>query len=537
MKYIELTKSMSHQVAYGRRSRSTLPVKFFANLSEQGTGKTKALIDDAGFYYSADLIDGLLVVAPNEGDIPANWLDQIDRHLHPRIKRIKLRAKSTGMRVGEKALLDQARRGVKAGDPALRVITVNIEAIRSGSPIFKALLDWMRKERVMMVIDESTRIGEPSSAQTKAALKLGMNAVIKRISTGTMTASGPFKAYSQCLFLDESILGFDTYTAFKAEYCEMLPPENGLVRFVAMKKAANIQDPAKKEKFAQSMQSIIQLPKRDLKGNLVYRNIDELHKRIAKHSFRVLKDDCLDLPPKIYMPMLYVDLTPKQKEIYEQVKNEVIAEFVHDKQLRQMTVDLEIKRRLRLQQIVCNHYTPDPDVDSPKIPPQLIERWQDTPRIAALLQVIESSGPDARIIIWCRFHPEIAQITEAITDQYSKWGDVVQYHGKMQKGGQVTSRKSFLDLASRTRYLVGQIKAGIGVDMYSAWGEFFYSNDYSLENRLQAEDRGHRIGLKNKLPIWDVMARGTVDERLIDNLRNHKDVHEWIMGDDPRKWI
>lgn len=536
MKYREHTKSLKHQVAYHLLARDRV---FFANLSEQGTGKTKGIIDEVGYLWEEKhAIDGLLVVAPNEGDIPANWIDQINTHMPPRIKRMMVRARSQRMKVGDAETFRRITDSVASADPCLRIVTVNYEAIRSGSPTFKALLKWMRKDRVMMVLDESTRIGEPGSAQTKACMKLGKgNAVCRRLSTGTMTAGGPFKAYSQCSFLDDSILDVDTYTAFKAEHCEMLPPENGIVRYVAQKKAKNISDPVKQADFATKMQSIIQIPKRDPNGNLIYRDIDKLNKKIAAHSFRVLKDDCLDLPPKIYMPMLYVDLTPKQKEIYDQVRTEVVAEFVHDREIRQVTVDMAIKRLLRLQQIVCNHYTPDPDVDAPRTPPKLIERWEDTPRIASVLQVINDAGPDARLIIWCRFHPEIAQLRQAIDDQYARWGETVMYHGQMTKAAQVESRKRFLDRSSPVRYLIGQVKAGIGVDMYSAYGEYFYSNDWSLENRLQAEDRGHRIGLTNKLPIWDVMARGTVDVRLIDALRQRKDIHELIMGDNPRNWI
>lgn len=538
MKYRPHTKPLNHQVAYHRLARDE---EFFANLSEQGTGKTKSAIDEAGYNFEEKhRIDGLLVIAPNEGDIPANWLDQIAAHLPPRIARSTVRAKSQNMKARDRDVFQAITKGEKhffGTEPRLKVITTNVEAIRSGSPIFKALLTWMRRERVMMVVDESTRIGEPGAAQTRAALKLGRNAVLRRLSTGTMTAGGPFKAFSQCLFLSETILGHDSYTAFKAEHCEMLPAENGLVRYIAGKKASGIRDPQKRDEFTRKMQSIIQLPKRTPDGALIYRNIDELHKKIAKYSFRVLKDDCLDLPPKIYMPLCYVDLTPKQKEIYEQVRTQVIAEFVHDREIRQMTVDMTIKRLLRLQQIVCNHYTPDPDVDEPKIPPQYIERWEDAPRIKSVLQVIQDAGPDARLIIWCRFHPEIAQIRTALIDQCSKWGEVVEYHGKMTKGCQVESRKRFLDRTTPVRYLVGQIKAGIGVDMYSAWGEYFYSNDWSLENRLQAEDRGHRIGLTNKLPIHDAYARGTVDDRLISTLRQHKEIHEMIMGDNPRNWI
>jgi SNF2 family DNA or RNA helicase len=423
-----------------------------------------------------------------------------------------------------------------ARERKLDVVSVNIEAVRKGNPIFNELLRWMRKQRVMMVIDEATRISSPSAAQTKGALKLGANAAIRRLATGTLTAGGPFRAFAPMLFLSPDILG-DNFTAFKAEYCEMMPPENGLVRYIAAKKAGSMRG-EERERFIRKMQSIIQLPKRTPDGALIYKNIDRLHAKIAGHSFRVLKDECLDLPPKIYMPLCYVDLTATQREIYEQVRTEVIAEFVHDREIRQITIDMAIKRLLRLQQIVCNHYTPDPDIDAPRTPPQLIEpKWEDVPRIQSLLQVIEDADPQARGIIWCRFHPEIAQIAAALSEKFGA-ARVVQLHGKMKKEDQVASRKSFLDLKSPTQWIIGQVRSGIGIDLYTAQWEYFYSNDWSLENRLQAEDRGHRIGLKNKLLIFDAYARDcSVEDRLINTLRQHKDVHEMIMGDNPRNWI
>jgi hypothetical protein len=129
------------------------------------------------------------------------------------------------------------------------------------------------------------------------------------------------------------------------------------------------------------------------------------------------------------------------------------------------------------------------------------------------------------------------EIAAALSEKFGA-ARVVQLHGKMKKEDQVASRKSFLDLKSPTQWIIGQVRSGIGIDLYTAQWEYFYSNDWSLENRLQAEDRGHRIGLKNKLLIFDAYARDcSVEDRLINTLRQHKDVHEMIMGDNPRNWI
>jgi hypothetical protein len=516
---------MKHQLEFFELFKDA---KHFANLSEQGTGKTKTLIDIAGYKFEAGQIDAMFIAAPNEGDVPENWIDQIQLHLPPRIPRACVRYRGTGyMRVADRRLFETTL-GMER-DQALRVIATNIEAIRKGSPIFKYLLDWFRKARVFFIIDESTRIATPSAAQTKGALKLGMNATIKAISTGTMTAGGPFNAYSQCEFLSPEILDQPSFVAFKSQYCKMLPPEHGLVRHI-IKKAA------RSGSHAEMLKSIIQLPERDREGRPIYKNLDDLHQRIAKVSYRKLKSECLDLPPKVYAPTRYVEFTSKQKEIYEQVRTEVIAEFVHDKRIVQMTIDMAMKRLLRLQQIIGNYYSADPDPDEPKRPPKRIEKSEDNPRLRVIDQIIEEADPEARGIIWCRFTAEIAEIVDYLEDKHGN-NRVVEYHGIMSNSAQVASRKAFQDLNSPTRWLVGQIKSGIGVDMYAASWECFYSNDYSLENRLQAEDRAHRHGLKSKLTIFDIQTRNSIDSRIIATLRSKKEISEMILGDPPQNWI
>jgi hypothetical protein len=523
--YIFHTEPMAHQSEFFRLYRDA---EFFANLSEQGTGKTKSIIDIAGDKFERNLIDGLFIAAPNEGDIPENWLDQIVIHLPPRIPRSCVRYRGSGyMRVGDRKMMEAIVKGTHS-QRALRVISTNIEAIRKGSPIFTFLLDWMRKFRVMFVIDEATRISTPGASQTKGALKLGANAAVRAISTGTLTAGGPFNAYAPMEFLSPDILDCPSFTAFKAEYCKMLPPEHGLVRHI-------IRQGARSEAHAEKLKSIIQLPERDAAGRPIYKNLDQLQKIIAKVSYRRLKADCLDLPPKVYQ-RLYTDMTEKQKEIYEQVRTEVVAEFVHEKRVVQMTIDMAMKRLLRLQQIVGNYYSPDPDPDEPRSPPKRIEAPEDNPKIKVLEGIIQDADPSARGIVWCRFTPEINEIVGYLREKYGA-SAVVEYHGKQSSAQQVMARKSFLDLNSPVRWLIGQIKAGIGVDMYTASWEYFYSNDYSLENRLQAEDRAHRKGLSNSLTIFDSETRGSIESRIISTLRSKKEVSEMILGDPPQNWI
>lgn len=524
--YIFHSAPMAHQSEFFELFKDA---EYFANLSEQGTGKSKSLIDIAGYKFEQNQVDGLFIASPNEGDIPENWLDQIETHLPPRIPRACVRYRGTGyMRVADRKLLESTLQ-MASRDRALRVISTNIEAVRKGSPIFKYLIDWFRKTRVMFIIDEATRISSPGAAQTKGALKLGMNAVVRAISTGTLTAGGPFNVWAPMEFLSPKVLDSPSFTAHKAEYCKMLPPEHGLVRHI-------IRQGAKSAAHAEKLKSIIQLPERDAAGRPIYKNLDQLHNLVSKVSYRKLKIECLDLPPKLFAPIRHVEFTPKQKEIYEQVRTEVVAEFVHEKRVVQMTLDMAMKRLLRLQQICGNYYSPDPDPDQPKHPPVRIEKPENNPKIAVVEQIITDAESDARGIIWCRFKPEIYELIEWLSAKYGR-EKVVGYHGDLSSSQQVASRKSFLDLKTPIRWLVGQIKAGIGVDMYSASWEYFYSNSYSLEDRLQAEDRGHRKGLLWPLTIFDSQTRGSIESRIIATLRSKKEVSEMILGDPPQRWI
>ena len=531
--YIFQTPPFDHQAEVFKLSRDA---DYFALLMEQGTGKTKVVIDSAGYRFErrSDAIEALVVIAPNEGDIPDNWVDQVEIHLPTRIPRLVVRMRANQKSAERKTLDFMMKSDNYRG---LRILTVNVEAIRSGSPIFNYLLKFCRKYRVMLVLDESSRIKSSSAAQTRGAIKLGRNAVARRIMSGTPITKGPLDAYSQFDFLQPGLLGgFDSLVAYKAHYCQLLPPENGLVRYTANKLASKIQNPAGREAFVKKMVSILQMPARGPDGIPLYKNLDQLEKHIAKVSYRKLKVECLDLPPKLYATPRYVELTPKQREIYDEVKREVIAEFIHDGVLTEITVQLAITRLLRLQQIVCNHYAPDPDPDDPSKPlPKRIEETKNNPRIHALQGIIDEA-PEVKGIIWCRHHPELNEVYQYLCATYDP-ERVVQLHGKIKGDARVAARKRFQDPKSGVQWLVGQVRSGIGIDLYEASWEVFYSNSYSLEQRLQAEDRGHRIGLKHPLTIFDIVARDTLDPRIIATLRANKEVSDMILGDNPMKWI
>jgi hypothetical protein len=530
--YTYKTKPFNHQKECFKQSRL---LTAFAYLMEQGTGKTWVGINTAAFLYEQDLIDALLVIAPNEGDIPLVWVEQIKTHMPDRIDRTCVRAGGT-MRASEKKRLEFILSGEPRDSLGLRVISTNIESTRATAPLFNRLISWCRKFRVMCVVDESIIIANHSSKQTKGVLKIAANCHYKRIVNGTLTGNrGPLDAFSQFYFLDPKILGFDLFSTFKAHYCELLPPYHPLVKHTAQKIGGSPDTQT-------MMRNILQIPARDAMGNIIYKNMDELNARIKKYSFRCLKKDCLDLPPKIYLKR-YVELTKQQRKIYNAVRDEVIAEFEHMGELNVITCEIAMIRLLRLQQIICNHYCPDPDPDQMKTA-KMIEQpktikgvWTtQNPRMAMVLKIIGEEAEDARGIIWCRHHPEIAECVDALTRTFGA-DKVVQMHGDVKKDNRAASRHAFQDRKSPVQWMVAQVRSGKGIDLYEANYEIFYSNDHSYINRVQAEDRAHRIGLKHSVNIYDLVAHDTQDQKIIDALRGFQKLSDVILGDHPKNWI
>ena len=528
------TEPMDHQLRGFKLSRNK---KVFAYLMEQGTGKTKLTIDVAADLFERNEIDAVLVVAPSEGDVPFNWLEQIEEHLPNRIPRLASIWRSN-MRAKERRRFEALLH--PRPERILRFMTVNIEAVRAGASGFKAVSKFLKLVglRAMLVVDESQRIRNPGAAQTKAMLRLGGWVEYRRILSGTPIVNGPLGAFSQFGFLDQAILGHTSYTAFKAHYCQMLPPEHGLVRH-AVKVAAKGN-----EALERKLISIVQIPARDPNGRPVYKNLDELQRRIAPWSFRVLKRDCLDLPDKVYHRR-YIELTPKQRAIYNLVREKVIAEFVHDRQLHRISAPLAINRLLRLSQVAANHFHPDPDLlDSEKIP-ERIERAlkkeksgaiiSANPRAATMLSILEDH-PEERGVIWARHHPEISEVVETLSLAYGK-AAVVQLHGKMSKADQNESKSRFQDTSTPVRWMVGQVRSGIGIDLYAGSVAIYYTNSFSLEDRLQSEDREHRKGQKKTVNVYDIEAHDTIDAKIIDSLRAKREISDLVLKDDPTSWL
>jgi len=454
------TKPFEHQRKAFYMSRDK---EAFALLMEQGTGKTKVIIDSAAYLYGKGKITALVVIAPN--GVHRNWLKEIDIHM-PDWCTNQSFYYTSGM---TKKRIEEYDK-VFASENNLKIFTFNVEAFTSPKAIY-----YMQKilvsNKVMLVVDESSRIKRPGAKRTKIITKFGKQADYKRIMTGTPVTKGPEDVYSQFKFLDPQTLGYDSFYSFRARYCVMGGFEN--------------------------------------KQIISYQNIDELTRNIEGHSFRVLKKDCLDLPDKIYQRH-YVEMTAKQKKLYQNMKKSFVAELEGN----MIEAPEAITRLLRLQQILCGWFPSEGSVT------QIDEQ---NPRIEAMKDIL--SDIDSKVIIWARFKADLRAIERALGDL------AVSYHGDVSSDAREVAVDRFQN-DPKIQYFIGQPQSGgIGLTLTAADYVIYYSNSFDLEQRMQSEDRCHRIGTKNNVTYIDIETRKTVDSKIIQALREKKSLADIITKD------
>lgn len=451
----------------------------FAILLEQGLGKTRIALDTARYLWRAGKVDGLLIVAPN--GIHSNWVRyEIPKHA-PGLAVVEWgRPRATTLRWADVWWRLLTGRGLVA-------FAVNVEAL-SGDPrrldgAVKHCEGFLTARRVLMVVDESSRIKTLGSRRTKAVLNLGRLAPYRRIMTGTPVTQSPFDLYSQFRFLDPAILGFSSYHAFRHQYG------------VFQKRIAGART------GGHEYEELVE-----------YVRLDDLARRIVGHSYRRTKAECLDLPAKVYQ-RIPVELSAEQRRIYDGLMDEGLASFEDFDVL----APLQITRLLRCQQVLGGFLPVNGEfLTNPTQLPESAVSLAENPRLDRLIELLEEDYP-GKAIIWARFRAEIRAIVAALLKRFPN--GVVELHGGVTPEARIAGVRAFQE-DSAVRFLVGQQASGLGVTLTAAEHVFYYSNSFSYEQRYQSEDRAHRIGQRKTVVYVDFVAKDTVDERILDVLLN-----------------
>jgi SNF2 family DNA or RNA helicase len=476
MEYKFKTTPYKHQMTALEKSWNR---ETYAYFMEMGTGKTKVLIDNLAMLYDKGKVNGALIIAP-KGVVGTWYKNEIPAHLPDHIEYQSVLWKSA-ITKKQKEHLDTL---FKTGED-LQILIMNVEAFSTTKGMDFAY-KFLSAHRTLMAIDESTTIKTPTAKRTKNIIKLAGFAGYRRIMTGSPVTKNPLDLYTQCDFLSPWLLDFTSYYAFRNRYAEM---------------------------------KTLHMHGRQIQVVNGFKNLGELSDKLKDFSYRVLKEDCLDLPDKIFIKR-QINLTPDQRKLYEQMKKEAMAILKG----KQSTTVNTLTQLMRLQQITCGHFTADDGATQP-IPNN---------RITELMNVLEET--EGKAIIWAHYQYDITEIIKAVNKEYGP-GSIVDYYGLTPQEDRQPNIKKFQD-DPKCRFMVGTpATGGYGITLTAANTVIYYSNGYDLEKRLQSEDRAHRIGQKKSVTYVDIMADETVDEKIVQALRKKINIASEVLGEELKQWI
>ena len=476
MNYKFKTKPYAHQMTALEKSWNK---KVFALFMEMGTGKTKVAIDNMAMLYDNGKINGALIIAPK--GVYKNWYSQeIPQHLAKHIK---------PKTVLWQALINQKQQKLldtlfETGHD-FHILVMNVEAFSTKKGVDFAGR-FLNSHNTFMVIDESTTIKNPGAKRTKNIVSLGKYAKYRRIMTGSPVTKSPLDLYKQCEFLDEYLLDHSSYYTFRTRY--------------AIMRKANFN--------GRSVEIVVG-----------YKNLGELSDKLKPFSYRVLKDDCLDLPKKTFMKRV-ITLSAEQEKVYRQMKEMALAQLNG----KLLTTANALSQLMRLHQITCGHFKAN-DGSTQTVKNNRLNE------LSELLEEVEGKA-----IIWAHYQYDVQTILDVIKKEYGD-DSVVDYYGKTPNEDRQDNIKKFQS-DPKCRFLVGTPSTGgYGLTLTAASTMIYYSNGYALEKRQQSEARIDRIGQEKPMTYIDIICENTVDERIVKALRKKINIATEIMGEELKEWI
>lgn len=433
---------------------------------EMGTGKTKIMLDILGNNDSEDII----VAAPN--GLHFNWgAIEIPKHFPKNNYECYVWKGKPTSKVRKQNL-----ERFLISDKRHRFLLINIEALRTknGYQVAEKFLNTNRNKQ--FIIDESTCIKNPKAQQTRCALKLAMMCHKRWILNGTPITQGPLDLFSQCKFLARDSIPYSTYTAFKHAF---------------------------------AVETTMTMGHRSFNKIIGYQNLDELTKIIEPFSLRLEKKDCLDLPDKTFSTMA-VELETEQEQAYERMKNDCIVEFESG---NIVTATMALTKLVKLHQILTGFVMTDDG--------QAVSLKNN--RIKAMLQIAETSQP---LVIFCAYKQNVIQVQEALVNKYGE-DSVVVYSGDTVSTSRTEAVRKFQD--GEANFFIGTSAAAKGLTLHRSSTMVYYSNNYSLETRLQSQDRIHRIGQNKKCTYIDLVVPKSLDESILKRLLQKKELSNEVL--------
>ena len=352
----------------------------------------------------------------------------------------------------------------------------NYEALLTFGEILQQWID----QSTMIVADESTKIKNPNAKRSKALIKLGRYTKYKMIMTGTPITQHAYDLFAPFLFLD----GGESYGLSYQKFLERYFWQNGYKL----------------------------IPRQD--------SLERISNKMYLRALRFMKKECIDIPDKIYTQRI-VELPPYNLQKYKEMRDYAITQIESSEKI---TAAIILVQLLRLSQITSGFVVDENHQET---------NFTDNPKIDCLEEILEDIG-NSKVIIWARFQRDVENIMELLKKIDIK--GVALYREIKPEERDRNIRKFQND--PEIRVLVGTPgTGGLGINLTAANIVIYYSNSYSLQDRLQSEDRTHRAGQTNKVTYIDILAKETIDIGIHKILRAKKQVADIITKDNLRELI
>ena len=344
-----------------------------------------------------------------------------------------------------------------------------IESISMSDNTYLQVYNIVSQHECMLIVDESNLVKNHKAIRSKRIMELSSYCKYKLILNGTPVTKDESDLFSQWYILDWRILGYKSFFSFSA---------NHLVWDEDHKRITTVL------------------------------NKEYLTNRIAPYTYQARKKDVLTLPEKIYEKVFY-SLEENQKNHYKDIKDKLLFEIENT---NNFSITLIYKLLTSLQHVVSGRKV----IETKTLKTDnFFNKIEDNPRIIALLNTISQISNEEKIIIWCKYTEEIEEVNEILKKEFGKNSTTLFY-------GDITQKKRSEEIEkfrTEARFLIGNKNSGgYGLNLQFASYMIFYSNDFDWGTRSQAEDRIHRIGQNSNATYIDIIAYGSIDERIIDNL-------------------
>lgn len=367
-----------------------------------------------------------------------------------------------------------------------KIIVTNYQGLLMDD-LYNLLKQWQPE---IIVVDESHKVKGHTSKTAKKLTVLSDLTKHNILLTGTPILNSPMDLWMQFRVLDSGDTFGKNFFAFRAQYF----------------KDANSHFAGKSTHFpkfvpAPGAYALIQA-------------------KIKDKMVRALKKDCLDLPPLVRQEVR-VEMSPEQKRMYKEMKDEFIAFLESQKKDQSLTVvaNLAVVKSMRLQQIVTGYAN---TLEKGEV------RLQDIPRMKALQELLEDITPEHKVIVWAVFKENYRMIKELCESMGIEYAEI---HGDISNARRVEEMDRFRQDPKCRVVIANQSAGGAGINLVEASYSIYYSKGYSLEHELQSESRNHRGGseIHDKITRIDLVAPGTIDELINDALQRKQSVADVIL--------